>query len=151
VSHDPRVCTADGCKTILSRFNADDRCWQHEYGPIERPASAAAKEQVRRCWRCFAPLIGKTEKARFCNDICAQRSYYQRQRRIVAHALAAARRGRVCEECGDEIPVTKKRYKAKILTCSIRCYQRKYQRERQRRVHGWKPRRQEPMAYPQSG
>lgn len=25
-----RVCEADGCETLLSRYNRSDLCWQHE-------------------------------------------------------------------------------------------------------------------------
>ena len=25
-----RVCDADGCETLLSRYNRSDLCWQHE-------------------------------------------------------------------------------------------------------------------------
>lgn len=129
-----KVCAAEGCGAILSRFNADDLCWLHRYGPITRPVCTAVNERVRQCWNCFAPLVGKRSDARFCTEVCQRRSRYRLERRIAVRALAAARRGRICDECGDEVPVTKKRYKGKILSCSIRCYQRWYQRERQRHL-----------------
>jgi hypothetical protein len=82
-----------------------------------------------QCEGCSSPIFGRRAETRFCSEQCARRQYYLYEREIARRRLVEARRGRVCEECGGEVPVTKPRFKAKILTCSIRCYQRKYQRE----------------------
>lgn len=37
---DGRVCSADGCTTVLSRFNLDDRCAAH--------ADSAGRPAIRR-------------------------------------------------------------------------------------------------------
>jgi hypothetical protein len=34
---DGRVCAHAGCRTVLSKYNKNDYCWQH-YQPVPRPA-----------------------------------------------------------------------------------------------------------------
>jgi hypothetical protein len=96
-----------------------------------------------RCsgWMCGAILDAPLPPGSYCSADCKQQTTYIRK--AFRRDLERLRSGTVqpCIECGRLMF-----RRIDSMACSTSCYQRNYQRERQRRLRGYKPRQQEAVS-----
>ena len=87
-----RVCTADGCTTVLSEYNPSAYCVVH----AEREATSRARRSrsagssldrqtpaARQCARCEEWFDGANPRRVYCSDHCRVMAFYARKRRSV--------------------------------------------------------------------
>jgi hypothetical protein len=121
-----------------SRWRSDDA---GTYGNMSLRSRSRVVHNQCPGWMCGALFDGPLPPGTYCSAACKKQTIYIRGtfRRDLDRLRSAATP--TCIECGRKILG-----RTDAKACSTRCYQRRYQREKQRRVHGWKPRHQEPVA-----
>jgi hypothetical protein len=80
-----RVCTADGCDTVLSSYNPSSVCCLHNQGwtvhrrSIERHA-AGRPELVGTCRnpQCGQPFVTTNPAKKYCCDRCRMQAFQRR-------------------------------------------------------------------------
>ncbi len=88
-----RVCAADGCATVLSRYNPSPFCCLHGHGWARQRAEQrqyrARPELTRSCANpaCESEFVTTNPHRKYCSDRCRMRAFQQRltlQRRQTA-------------------------------------------------------------------
>ncbi len=91
-----RVCAAEGCRTVLSRYNPSPLCCLHGQGWADPRESIPQRqlhprpELVGSCLnpRCGAEFLTTNPAKRYCSDRCRMQAF---QLRLSAGGQAAAR------------------------------------------------------------
>jgi len=87
-----RVCDANGCTTVLSKYNPTPYCVVHSERAATcrarrgRPAGSSMDHQTpaaRQCARCEEWFDGTNPRRVYCSDHCRVMSFYARKRESV--------------------------------------------------------------------
>jgi len=79
-----RVCAADGCRTVLSRYNPSPFCCLHGHGwaldRSEQRQYRARPELTRSCANptCEREFVTTNPHRKYCSDRCRMRAFQQR-------------------------------------------------------------------------
>ena len=77
-----RICAADGCRTILSRYNPSSVCCLHGLGWSVREVASARRSQAlpeidRACQnpQCAILFVTTNPSKKYCSDRCRVKAY----------------------------------------------------------------------------
>jgi hypothetical protein len=83
-----RVCSAEGCATVLSRYNPSDLCAVHEHRLISIEDVPARRllgpVLVARCAfdECDATFSTLNPRRKYCSDSCRMKAFQRRERSV---------------------------------------------------------------------
>lgn len=93
-----RVCAAEGCTTVLSRYNPSGVCCQHSHGWVADEVDGVGRqprpELIGNCLnpRCQAEFVTANAAKKFCSNRCRMQAF-QLRRAAEMHGAVAGRTG----------------------------------------------------------
>ena len=83
-----RVCRAEGCRTVLSRYNPSDLCAVHERDVVRIEESPARRllgpMLLVNCAfdECEATFATRNPRRKYCSDSCRMKAFQRRERNV---------------------------------------------------------------------
>ena len=83
-----RVCSANGCTTVLSRYNPSDLCAVHERRLVRIDDVPARRLLgpllVAQCAfdECEATFATRNPRRKYCSDSCRMKAFQRRERNV---------------------------------------------------------------------